>query len=194
MFVLIPRGDYVQAAMLIPKGSEPAIRAAGIAAFRAEVAAAVPELAAALADLGFDDVHLLDVRLNRARRWWDRGLLCIGDAAHAMSPVGGVGVNLAVQDGVAAAALLAEPLLAGRMSDRAVGAVQRRRMPATVVTQAAQRVVHLGLRGVFRRGGTPQIPVPLARLLRVLPALSAIPARVVGVGVRPEHAPGFARR
>ncbi|MCD1267665.1 FAD-dependent oxidoreductase [Microbacterium sp. MEC084] len=194
LFILIPRGDYVQAAMLIPKGSEPELRAAGIGAFRAEVAAAVPELAAALEDVGFDDVHLLDVRLNRARRWWTRGLLCIGDAAHAMSPVGGVGVNLAVQDGVAAAALVAEPLLQGRMSDRVVTAVQRRRAPATIITQTAQRIVHLGLRRAFARRTVPLVPRTVARLLRLAPVLSAVPARVVGVGVRPEHAPDFARR
>ncbi|GGH38390.1 hypothetical protein GCM10010921_08940 [Microbacterium album] len=194
LFILIPRGDYVQAAMLIPKGRYPALRAAGVAAFRADVARAVPELTAAVGRLEFSDVHVLDVRLNRARRWWSRGLLCIGDAAHAMSPVGGVGVNLAVQDGVAAAAILAGPLRDGRMSDRVLAAVQRRRAWPAAVTQAAQRLVHRGIGGAFRRGWTPRPPRPIVMLLRRMPALTALPARLVGIGVRPEHAPDFARR
>ena len=194
LFVLIPRGDYVQAAMLIPKGTEAELQARGIEAFRAEVAAAVPELAEPAAGLEFADVHALDVKLNRARRWWTRGVLCIGDAAHAMSPAGGVGVNLAVQDGVAAAALLAEPLREGRMSDAAVAAVQRRRTMPTVVTQTAQRVIHAGMRRAFAAGWTPMIPAPLARLLRAAPWLTVIPATLVGIGALPEHAPDFARR
>jgi 2-polyprenyl-6-methoxyphenol hydroxylase-like FAD-dependent oxidoreductase len=194
LFILIPRGDYVQAGMLIPKGEEPALRSAGIESFRASVAAAVPELAHAVALLRFEDVHGLDVRLNRARRWWARGLLCIGDAAHAMSPVGGVGVNLAVQDGVAAARLLADPLRTGRMTDARVRAVQRRRALPTAITQAAQGLAHRGLRRALAARWTPLVPAPLARLLRVAPWLSAIPARLIGTGVLPEHAPGFARR
>ena len=194
LFVLIPRGDYVQAAMLIPKGMEAALRSRGIDAFRAEVAAAVPELAEPAQRIRFSDVHALDVKLDRARRWWSRGVLCIGDAAHAMSPAGGVGVNLAVQDGVAAATLLADPLREGRMSDAAVAAVQRRRRMPTAVTQAAQRVIHAGMRRAFAAGWTPSIPASLARVLRAAPWLTVIPALLVGIGARPEHAPDFARR
>jgi len=194
LFILIPRGDYVQAAMLVPKGTEAQMRAAGIEAFRADVAAAVPELAEPSRGLEFADVHVLDVKLNRARRWWARGALCIGDAAHAMSPAGGVGVNLAVQDGVAAAALLAAPLREGRMSDAVVAAVQHRRTMPTVVTQTAQRVIHAGMRRAFAAGWTPRIPRGLARVVRAAPWLTAVPATLVGIGARPEHAPQFARR
>ncbi|WP_345751009.1 FAD-dependent oxidoreductase [Microbacterium rhizophilus] len=194
LFVLIPRGDYVQAAMLIPKGTEDALRAAGVEAFRAIIATAVPQLADPVAGLQFEGVHGLHVKLDRARRWWQRGLLCIGDAAHAMSPAGGVGVNLAVQDGVAAAALLAKPLLVGRMSDARVAAVQRRRALPTALTQAAQRVIHAGMRRAFDAGWTPLVPRGLARVLRIAPGLSVLPALLVGIGARPEHAPRFARR
>ncbi|MER7796712.1 FAD-dependent oxidoreductase [Microbacterium sp. NPDC096154] len=194
LFILIPRGDYVQAAMLIPKGDERALRTAGIDAFRAAVMEAAPELAEPACTLRFDDVRVLDVRLNRARRWWTRGLLCIGDAAHAMSPVGGVGVNLAVQDGVAAAAMLAGPLRTRRMSDARLAAVQRRRALPARITQAAQRVVHAGIGRAFAAGWTPLVPTRISRVLRAMPQLSAIPARLVGVGARPEPAPDFARR
>lgn len=194
LFVLIPRGDYVQAAMLIPKGEEPAVRAAGVERFRATVAEAVPELTDSIADLRLEDVRMLDVKLNRAPRWWVRGLLCIGDSAHAMSPVGGVGVNLAVQDGVAAARLLATPLLTGRMTDARLAAVQRRRELPTRVTQTVQGVVHRGLRRAFAARWTPRVPSPIARMLRAAPWLSAFPARLIGVGARPEHAPEYARR
>lgn len=193
VFVMIPRRGYVQAARLIPKGSDAGLRAAGIEGLRNAIAAAAPELADAAAGLAWDQVKLLDVRVDRLRRWWAPGLLCIGDAAHAMSPAGGVGVNLAVQDGVAAARLLAGPLLAGRITDADLEAVQRRREFAARVTQAAQQVVHRGIDALLTGGYPLELPPAVAALLRRLPALAAIPAYLVGVGVRPEHAPPFAR-
>jgi len=194
VFVMIPRRDYVQAARLIPKGSDARLRAEGVEALASAIVQAAPELAEAAQQLDFDDVKLLDVRLNRLRRWWAPGLLCIGDAAHAMSPAGGVGVNLAVQDGVAAARLLAGPLRAGRMADSDLIAVQRRRQFAAAMTQAAQRVLHLGIEALLDGRVRLRIPPPVAAVLRRLPALTVVPAYAVGVGVRPEHAPRFARR
>jgi len=138
----------------------------------------------------------LSSRLEFPPAWLARsdGLLCIGDAAHAMSPVGGVGVNLAVQDAVGAATLLADPLRAGTVRSRDLAAVQRRRMTPAALTQGLQRILHR--RAVLRllNGGDVRPPAALARLVRRLPWLTGIPAYVIGVGVRPEHAPDFARR
>ncbi|MFT4296003.1 MAG: FAD-dependent oxidoreductase [Micropruina sp.] len=194
VFVMIPRRDYVQAARLIPKGSDAALRAEGIAALRAAVARAAPELADAAAGLEWDQVKLLDVRVNRLRRWWAPGLLCIGDAAHAMSPAGGVGVNLAVQDGVAAARLLARPLRDGRLRDAGLRAVQRRRSFAARATQAAQLLIHRGIESLLAGAARLEVPPRAAALLRRVPALTVVPAYLAGIGVRPEHAPAFARR
>ena len=141
-----------------------------------------------------DDVKHLDVQVNRLRRWHTDGLLCIGDAAHAMSPLGGVGINLAVQDAVAAATILAEPLRRHRVTDRDLAAVRRRRLFPTAVTQAVQRVLQRVLLGPLLRGADPTPPAALLRLVQRLPWLSFVPAYFVGVGVRPEHAPAFARR
>lgn len=185
VFVLIPRRGYVQAARLIPKGSDAELRDAGIEALRDAIAAA---------ELEWQQVKLLDVRVDRLRRWWAPGLLCIGDAAHAMSPAGGVGVNLAVQDGVAAARLLAAPLLAGRLTDADLEAVQRRREFAARLTQAGQQVVHRGIDALLQCRSPLEVPPWAAGVLRRLPVLAALPARLVGIGVRPEHAPAFARR
>jgi 2-polyprenyl-6-methoxyphenol hydroxylase-like FAD-dependent oxidoreductase len=139
-----------------------------------------------------DDVKLLEIRINRLRRWYTDGLLCIGDAAHAMSPAGGVGINLAVQDAVAAARLLAAPLRDHRVTDKDLAAVQRRRMLPTAVTQTLQRFLH----AVMERAMDGWVPAPnkLLPVLARFPQLSAIPAYLMGVGVRPEHAPMFARR
>ncbi|GAB3186931.1 FAD-dependent oxidoreductase [Nesterenkonia suensis] len=190
----IPRGGYVQAAMLIPKGADARLRARGVEALREEVASAVPDCAEAARRLQLDDVKLLDVRMDRLTRWWRRGMLCLGDAAHAMSPAGGVGVNLAVQDGVAAATLLAEPLRRGVITDADVAAVQRRRMPPTRLTQALQSQVHRQLEATFAADAPPEVPAPVARLVRRVPRLSGLMPWVIGVGVRPEHAPAWARR
>ena len=192
---LIPREGYFQIAFLGPKGIDAELRARGIEAFRRDIAALLPDMPEAVAALqSMDEVKHLDVRVNRLRRWHTDGLLCIGDAAHAMSPLGGVGINLAIQDAVAAATLLAGPLRRGRVTDRDLAAVRRRRAAAAAVTQAAQRVLQRALLGPLLRGADPTPPAALLTLLERLPWLSAVPAYFVGVGVRPEHVPAFARR
>jgi len=193
MLIMIPRDGYFQNAYLIPKGSDGQLRARGLDVFKAELAELMPE-----ADVGnlasWDDVKFLDVRLNRLNRWHVDGLLCIGDAAHAMSPVGGVGINVAVQDAVAAATLLAEPLRRRDVTAHDLAAVRRRRLPPAALTQLIQRVLHRVLVAPILAGGSADPPAILGTVLRRLPWLSAVPAYFVGVGVRPEHAPDFARR
>jgi 2-polyprenyl-6-methoxyphenol hydroxylase-like FAD-dependent oxidoreductase len=192
---VIPRKGYFQIAYLGIKGSDAQLRAQGIEAFRRDVAALVPEAAGSVTALAsMDDVKHLDVRVNRLRRWHCDGLLCIGDAAHAMSPVGGVGINLAVQDAVAAATILADPLRRHRVTDRDLAAVHRRRVFPTAVTQLVQRLLHRGLLRPLLRGADPAPPAALLRVIERLPWLSIVPAYFVGVGVLPEHAPAFARR
>jgi len=194
MFVLIPRTGYVQTAMILPKGKDAELRRLGFASWHQSIMAAAPELADGVAQLSLDDAKLLDVKLNRARKWWQPGLICIGDAAHAMSPVGGVGVNLAVQDAVAVARLLAKPLRTSTMTDRHLAKVQRRRAVPTFVVQGMQRIMHRGLKQVLR--GTDEIVLPaLATVIfRRFPKLSVIPARMLGVGVLRERPPAMARR
>ena len=192
--IMIPREGYYQVAYLGLKGRDAAMRERGIDAFRRDVAELIPEVAGSVTALrSLDDVKHLDVRVNRLRRWSVGGLLCIGDAAHAMSPVGGVGINLAVQDAVAAATLLAEPLRRGHVTAHDLAAVQRRRALPTVVTQSVQRVLHRALIPILR-GEDLSPPAAFGAVVAKLPWLSAIPAYLVGVGVRPERAPSFARR
>ena len=194
--IVIPRTDYLQIALLIPKGADTRLRARGLAAFHADVLELLPEAGDSVEVIrSLDDVKHLDVRLNRLRRWHTDGLLCIGDAAHAMSPAGGVGINMAVQDGVAAARLLAQPLRRGRPSDRELGAVRRRRIVPTALTQAFQRQFDKRLFGPVVRGEDMSGPPPgLIRLFERMPWLAVVPAYVVGVDVLPERAPAFARR
>jgi 2-polyprenyl-6-methoxyphenol hydroxylase-like FAD-dependent oxidoreductase len=197
--ILIDRGDYFQCAFLIRKGTDAQLRAEGIEAFRKRFVALVPLVADRVDKLAsWNDVKLLTVQLDRLRRWYTDGLLCIGDAAHAMSPVGGVGINLAVQDAVAAARILAQPLRRGRPSNRDLAKVQVRRWLPTAVTQALQRAIHArvlrrALEGQIGVVGTDKPPAPI-RLLQRFPALQVIPAYAVAIGLLPEHAPAFARR
>jgi len=193
VLIMIPREGYFQIAYLIPKGTDERLRARGLEVLRDEVAALVPEADASHLS-SWDDVKLLDVKLNRLTRWHTDGLLCIGDAAHAMSPMGGVGINIAVQDAVGAATLLAEPLRRRHVSNADLAAVRRRRLPAAAVTQALQRIMHRRLVVPVFAGADGKPPAVFVTLLQKLPWLTAIPARVIGVGVRPESAPSFARR
>jgi 2-polyprenyl-6-methoxyphenol hydroxylase-like FAD-dependent oxidoreductase len=201
LLAVIDRGSYFQLGYLIRKGSDARLRAEGIEAFRRRVGALAPELADRVdAVRSWDDVKLLTVRMNRTPRWYCRGLLCIGDAAHAMSPIGGVGINLAVQDAVAAARYLAAPLRRGEVPARDLARVQARRLAPTFVTQSLQRLAHRlviqpelsGRRG--RGGGRPGRPTWLRRLPRRFARLQAIPAYIFAIGLFPEHAPSFARR
>ncbi|HEV7450291.1 MAG TPA: FAD-dependent oxidoreductase [Pseudonocardiaceae bacterium] len=199
--VLMDRGDYFQCGYLIRKGSDAALRAEGIEAFRRRVGAMISWLADRMGALrSFDEVALLDVRLERLRRWSTDGLLCLGDAAHAMSPVGGVGINLAIQDAVAAARLLAGPLRNAVPTRGDLDRVQLRRWAPTAATQALQRVAHARLLGPALTGditlvgaGSGRPPLTI-RLLQRFPLLQAVPATAVGIGLLPEHAPPFARR
>jgi 2-polyprenyl-6-methoxyphenol hydroxylase-like FAD-dependent oxidoreductase len=188
ILVLIDRGDYWQCAYVIPKGGIDEIRAKGLDAFRANVARSVPMFADRVAELkDWDQIKLLTVAVDRMPVWHKPGLLCIGDAAHAMSPIGGVGVNLAVQDAVAAANLLWEPLRRGRASEDDLSRVQRRRELPAKVTQAIQ--VFLQNKVISRAlAASRELQAPLAvRLMARWPLLRRIPARLLGLGVRPEH-------
>jgi 2-polyprenyl-6-methoxyphenol hydroxylase-like FAD-dependent oxidoreductase len=191
---VIPRQGYLQTGYFIRKGADARLRARGIEALRQDIVNAIPELSESVKGLeSMDDVKLLEIKLNRLRRWYTSGLLCIGDAAHAMSPAGGVGINMAVQDAVAAARLLATPLRDHRVTTDDLAAVQRRREFPTAVTQTFQRFLHAVMLRAMDSGTTPT-PGKSLRILARFPQLSAIPAYFMGVGVRPEHAPQFARR
>ena len=188
LFVMLNRGDYWQCAFVIPKGGNEAVRGRGLEAFRTTVGKLLPfESARAGSIASFDDVKLLTVQINRLKRWWKPGFLCIGDAAHAMSPVGGVGVNLAVQDAVAAANVLAPAFKAGGVGDKELAAVQRRREWPTKVTQRLQVVMQNNvIAPTLAAKGEIRPPLAL-RILTRMPVLSRLPARLIGLGVRPEH-------
>ena len=189
IIALLDRGDYWQCAFVFAKGSADALRARGIEKFRADVLAAAPMLGTAVAAVaGWDDVKLLSVALDRLTRWHCPGLLAIGDAAHAMSPVGGVGINLAIQDAVAAANILAAPMAGGESVDMLLERVQARRMFPTRVIQGLQRAIQTRIIGRMLASAPAAATPPLAlRLLDGWPLLQRIPARVVGMGVRREH-------
>jgi 2-polyprenyl-6-methoxyphenol hydroxylase-like FAD-dependent oxidoreductase len=189
IFVLINRGEHWQCGYVIPKGAAEEVRRHGLGAFRAEVARLAPWVADRAGEIrDWEDVKLLTVKVDRLREWYRAGLLCIGDAAHAMSPVGGVGINLAIQDAVAAANLLWEPLRAGRPTIAHLRRVQARRQWPTRVTQALQVLVQRRVITQALQGGQPRLTPPLAiRLLARYPFLQRLPARLVGVGIRAEH-------
>ena len=189
LFVILNRGDYWQCGFIITKGTFDEVRRAGLAAFRDSVAALVPFAADRVTDIrSWDDVKLLTVLVDRLTTWYRTGLLCLGDAAHAMSPVGGVGINLAIQDAVAAANLLAEPLGRGSVTDDELRRVQRRRALTTRVVQRFQVLIQNRVVAPILNSRARTLTVPFAlRLFVRFPWLRRIPARIVGIGLRPEH-------
>jgi 2-polyprenyl-6-methoxyphenol hydroxylase-like FAD-dependent oxidoreductase len=188
IFVVINRGDYWQCGYVIPKGSFDEVRRGGLTQFCAQLARTMPLFADRVGELaGWDEIKLLTVAVDRLKRWYRRGLICIGDAAHAMSPVGGVGINLAVQDAVAAANILALPLLAGAVGEDLLGRVQERReFPTRMIQRAQVFIQERVITGVL--GNRKEIKPPfLVKLLWAVPILRRIPARIVGIGILPEH-------
>jgi 2-polyprenyl-6-methoxyphenol hydroxylase-like FAD-dependent oxidoreductase len=187
--VMLDRDEYWQCAYLIPKGGLDELREKGLASFRDNIVGIAPFLADRVNELkDWDDIKLLSVAVDRLRRWYRPGLLCIGDAAHAMSPIGGVGINLAIQDAVATANILAEPLSRNSVTERHLENIQRRRMFPTRATQGLQillqdRVIIPTLKSTTK---IQSLPLPL-RLFRQMPVLRRIPARIIGIGFRPEH-------
>ena len=193
--VALNRTDYYQMGYLAPKSADARIRAEGVESFRRRVAALRPDLADRVdAIASLDDLHWLDVRLDRLRKWHINGLLCIGDAAHAMSPAGGVGINLAIQDAVAAADCLAPVLLRGRVSRADLAKVERRRRMPTIVVQTLQRVLQRLVFEPILTGKRSGVPAVLLFVGRHIPAAGKLLPRFVAFGPRPEHAPAFARR
>nr|WP_249812052.1 FAD-dependent oxidoreductase [Bradyrhizobium sp. 135] len=189
MMITFDRGDYWQCAYVIAKGQYDAVKARGLQALLDDVVRMAPILKSGIADVkSFDDFKLLTVAINRLPRWTRPGLLLIGDAAHAMSPVGGVGVNLAVQDAVATANLLADKLQNGAPSENELDAVRRRREFPVKMTQRMQMIVQNNIISGALQGGDRPLKVPLiVRLITALPWLQGIPARLLALGVRPEH-------
>jgi 2-polyprenyl-6-methoxyphenol hydroxylase-like FAD-dependent oxidoreductase len=188
MLVLLNRNDYWQCAFVIPKGAAEELRQNGLPAFREEIARLEPFLRDRVEELrDWKDVSLLTVALDRLAHWSAPGVLCIGDAAHAMSPIGGVGINLAIQDAVATSNILGPTLFGGVPSESKLQEVQRRRSFPTWATQRLQIMIQ---NNVVRRVLGSQKPLTLPwplKLLRHWPALRRIPARIVAVGFRPEH-------
>jgi 2-polyprenyl-6-methoxyphenol hydroxylase-like FAD-dependent oxidoreductase len=188
MMIMLNRGDYWQCAYVIPKGGIDRVKAEGLDAFRKRVLFMSPFLGDRVDELkSFDDIKLLTVAVDRLRQWWRPGLICIGDAAHAMSPIGGVGVNMAVQDAVAAANRLAAPLKAGTASDADLRAIEARRTFPMRFTQGLQLTIQKRI--ISPTLASTQRPKPplLFRLVGAVPLLQRIPGRLLAVGVRPEH-------
>ncbi|MGA7349049.1 MAG: FAD-dependent oxidoreductase [Pseudolabrys sp.] len=186
MMVMLNRNDYWQCAYVIPKGTAEEVRSAGLAKFRQVIADMSPFVRDRLGEIeSWDQVKLLTVAVDRLRRWFRPGLLCIGDAAHAMSPIGGVGINLAVQDAVAAANILAQPLRHGTMTIETLESVQRRREFPTRFTQRLQLVLQNNIIGPALEGRRPEAPFFMKMLQ--WPLLRRIPGRLLALGIRPEH-------
>lgn len=189
MMVMIERGSYWQCGFVIPKGYFDNIKTKGIGAFHADIARIAPELSNRFSEIdSWEKIKLLEVTVNRLKKWYQPGLLCIGDAAHAMSPVGGVGINLAIQDAVAAANILTKPLLTQTLSEKDLAALQKRRMFPTKMTQRLQIMIQNRAIGkILSADNTPIKPNCLIKLLGIFPWLQRIPARLMGLGFRPEH-------
>jgi 2-polyprenyl-6-methoxyphenol hydroxylase-like FAD-dependent oxidoreductase len=188
MMVMLDRGDYWQCAYVIPKGRADQIKAEGLQAFQRRVVEMSPFLADRIGELkSLDDVKLLTVTVDRLRQWWRPGLICIGDAAHAMSPIGGVGINMAVQDAVAAANRLVGPLGSGTVTDDDLRAIEARRTLPVRFTQWLQLTIQKRIISrVLESRKRPKPPL-VFRAFNVFPVLRRIPARLLGLGIRPEH-------
>ena len=187
--VMFDRGDYWQCAYVIPKGGIERVKSEGLEAFRARVVEMSPFLSDRVDELKtWDDVKLLSVTVDRLQKWWRPGLICIGDAAHAMSPIGGVGINMAVQDAVAAANRLAGPLRAGKVTDEDLQAIEERRTPPMRFTQWLQLTIQRRIISrVLARPTSGRSRRCSSKLFGVFPVLRRIPARLIGIGIRPEH-------
>jgi 2-polyprenyl-6-methoxyphenol hydroxylase-like FAD-dependent oxidoreductase len=185
--ILINRGDYFQSGLIIRKGSFEEMKNHGLDSFRKSIVQIAPYLIDRVHELqDWDQIKLLSVQINRLRQWHRPGLLCIGDAAHAMSPAGGVGINLAIQDAVATANLLSRPLREKRVTEKLLARVQQRREFPTRVTQFVQVNAHKGFEYVFAHPGPIKAPWQL-KVVSNIPGLQHLTARFVGIGVRPEH-------
>jgi 2-polyprenyl-6-methoxyphenol hydroxylase-like FAD-dependent oxidoreductase len=188
--ILINRGEYFQAGLIVRKGSFPEVQSEGLDTFRETIRKIAPYLGNRVDELqSWDQVKLLTVQINRLRTWYRPGLLCIGDSAHAMSPAGGVGINLAIQDAVATANLLAAPLEEGRVTETVLARVQQRREFPTRVTQRLQVNAHKGFAHVFETSGPIEAPWQL-KVAAHVPGLKHVMGHVIGMGVRPEHVAG----
>ncbi|HEX9395916.1 MAG TPA: FAD-dependent oxidoreductase [Burkholderiales bacterium] len=188
IFVIINRGEYWQCGYVIPKGGTAEVHRAGLAAFHAGIVRLLPFAAERAGEIrDWDQVKLLTVKVDRLKRWYGEGLLCIGDAAHAMSPVGGVGINLAIQDAVAAANILVEPLRNNRLATDDLAKVQRRREWPVKMTQRLQLLVQESVIARVLRSDRPLEPPLAMRLISRYPLLQRLPGRLVGMGLRPEH-------
>jgi 2-polyprenyl-6-methoxyphenol hydroxylase-like FAD-dependent oxidoreductase len=188
VMVMLNRGDYWQCGYVIAKGSLELVRQKGIESFRQDVLGIAPFLGERVVELrNWDEIKLLTVKVDRLLKWYRAGLLCIGDAAHAMSPIGGVGINLAIQDAVAAANFLAEPLREKRVTEDDLRKVQERRLLPTRLTQAAQVFMQQRFLGPVLTADRPVTTPLLLKLFKRFPILRRIPARLVGIGFRPEH-------
>jgi 2-polyprenyl-6-methoxyphenol hydroxylase-like FAD-dependent oxidoreductase len=186
--VMFDRGDYWQCAYVIPKCGIERMKSEGLESFRARVVEMSPFLSDRVGELKtWDDIKLLSVTVDRLKKWWRRGLICIGDAAHAMSPIGGVGVNMAVQDAVAAANRLAEPLRMGKVTDADLQAIEERRTLPMRFTQGLQLAIQRRIISRVLAAHERPKPPTVFKLFGVFPILRRIPARLIGLGIRPEH-------
>ena len=188
LMVMLDRGDYWQCAYVIPKGGIDRVKSEGLEAFHSRVVEISPLLADRVGELkSWDDVKLLSVTVDRLRKWWRPGLICIGDAAHAMSPIGGVGINMAVQDAVAATNRLAGPLRSSKLRDEDLQAIQDRRTLPVRFTQSLQLTIQRRIISrVLESERRPKPPL-FFKLFEIFPVLRRIPARLIGIGIRPEH-------